>query len=182
MKYQVFIVLLMLSLFSCKNDNQKVAAAIEISAESDKRELTVEDIELEIVDFEGLRKYLEIKDDKTYVLNFWATWCAPCVKELPHFERLNDETSDDDVEVILVSLDFPSKYESNLKPYIIKKNLKSKVIALDDADSNTWIPKISEDWSGAIPATLIYNKSKKQFYEGSFTYKELQDAVKPYLK
>ena len=57
----------------------------------------------------------------------------------------------------------------------------SKVIAFDDVDQNTWIPAIDENWSGAIPATIIYNKSKRKFYEGSFTYEELQTELKQFL-
>jgi thiol-disulfide isomerase/thioredoxin len=131
--------------------------------------------------FNELKPLLEKNDDKTYVVNFWATWCAPCVKELPYFEKLNKEYSQD-VEVILVSLDFPSKYESKLKPYIKNKNLKSKVVALNDVDSNTWIPKVDESWTGAIPATVIFNKTERKFYEQSFNYDELETEVKQFLK
>jgi thiol-disulfide isomerase/thioredoxin len=116
------------------------------------------------------------------VINFWATWCAPCVKELPFFEKLNKTYADRDVEVLLVSLDFPKQYDSKLKPFIEDKKLKSKVVALNDTDANYWIPKISEDWTGAIPATLIYNKDKRQFYEQPFNYEELETQIKQFLK
>ena len=53
---------------------------------------------------------------------------------------------------------------------------------LNDVDSNAWIPKVSEDWSGAIPATIIYNKNKKTFYERSFNYKELETELKQFIK
>jgi hypothetical protein len=69
-----------------------------------------------------------------------------------------------------------------LKPFIQEKKLKSKVVALNDPDANFWIPKISEDWSGAIPATLIYNKEKRQFYEQTFKYEELETQLKQFLK
>lgn len=189
MKYQLITVLIALILFGCKteadNSNSKDTTTAEMKVEDQRSELddiTDEtDIDLEIVDFEGLKPYLSRQDDKVYVINFWATWCAPCVKELPHFEKLNEEMSGKNFEVILVSLDFPTKYETNLKPYIKKHNLKSKIIALNDVDSNSWIPQISEEWSGALPATLIYKNSDKTFYEGSYDYEGLQKAVKPYL-
>ena len=152
------------------SSNQANVSSSEIATDS-----------LEVYDFNGLEKYLNRSDDKIYVVNFWATWCAPCVKELPYFEQLNVEYAKDNVEVILVSLDFPSKYDSNLKPYISEKQLKSKVIALNDTDSNTWIPKVDENWSGAIPATIIYNKDKRKFYEKSFDYQALEKEVKQFL-
>ena len=64
---------------------------------------------LEIYDFSGIEPYLSLAGSKTYIVNFWATWCAPCVKELPHFESIQ-ENYKEDVEVILVSLDFPRQH------------------------------------------------------------------------
>lgn len=160
--------------FSCKDVPKKEQIA-EMSQSIET------EVSLEVYDFEGLQKFLKTTDDKTYVVNFWATWCAPCIKELPYFEKINKDYSDD-VEVILVSLDFPSKYDTKLKPYIKTKNLQSKVIALNDVDSNTWIPKVDESWTGAIPATVIFNKNKRKFYEKSFNYDELETEVKQFLK
>ncbi|WP_317046884.1 TlpA disulfide reductase family protein [Olleya aquimaris] len=137
---------------------------------------------MKIFNFEELENYLATKDKtKTYVVNFWATWCAPCVKELPYFEKLNKEYSNKKVEVILVSLDFPKHLETKLKPFLNKHKLKSEVILLNDVDSNTWIPKVNKDWSGAIPATIIYNQKKTIFYERSFEYKELETELKQFL-
>ena len=135
---------------------------------------------LEVHDFDGVAPYLELDGSKTYVVNFWATWCAPCVKELPYFEELQ-ENYPDAVEVILVSLDFPHQYETKLKPFIQKHGLKSKVVVLDDPDMNTWIPKVNPQWDGAIPVTLIYNKSKRVFYSRTFTYQELETELKTFF-
>ena len=167
--------LAIVAFFGCNNVDKKEPVIVESINSND--ELNSEDIELEVYDFNGLKDFLYREDEKTYVVNFWATWCAPCIKELPYFEKVNHEFKNSDVEVILVSLDFPKKYESKLKPFIKKNDLQSKVIALDDTDQNTWIPGISEDWSGAIPATLIYNRDKRQFYEKSFSYDELVTEI-----
>lgn len=137
-------------------------------------------IDLEVYNFEGIAPYLNLEGSKTYVVNFWATWCAPCVKELPHFESLQSKYIDS-VEVILVSLDFPHQYETKLKPFIQKHQLKSKVVVLDDPDMNSWIPRVNPQWDGAIPVTLIYNVSKRSFYSRTFTYKELETELKTFL-
>ena len=172
MKYiwSLFIIVV----FSCQNDSKaKTSLNIENSKEHND--------ELEVYDFNGLEKFLIKQDDKIYVVNFWATWCAPCIKEMPHFEKLNANYKDKNVEVLLVSLDFPFQYDKKLKPYIKENNLQSKVIALDDPDMNTWMPRVDESWTGAIPITIIYNKDKRQFYERSFTYNELEDELKQFL-
>ncbi|MEP1489767.1 MAG: TlpA disulfide reductase family protein [Algibacter sp.] len=164
--------------FSCKNKVNETT--LEIKKEVVAAQVN-SPLDLEIYDFAGFKSFLEKRDNKIYVINFWATWCAPCVKELPYFEKLNKEYINDNVEVILVSLDFPHVYESKLKPFITKNKLKSKVIALDDVDANSWIPKVDESWTGSIPATVIYRNEKSKFYEQSFTYEELEKEVKQFI-
>lgn len=120
---------------------------------------------------------LHQEGSKTYVVNFWATWCAPCIKELPYFEALNKNQN---IDVLLVSLDFPQHKESRLLPFIKKNQLQSKVVHLDDANENFWINAIDTTWSGAIPATIIYNNQKRGFYERLFTQKELETLVESF--
>lgn len=173
------MVLCLLVIASCKNDKKVEDVSNETAA---AEIIDVSDVKLEIYDFNGLEKFLNLKDDKVYVVNFWATWCAPCVKELPHFEALQENYKSKDVEVFLVSLDFPKQYDKKLKPFIVKHKLQSRVLVLDDVDMNSWIPKIDENWDGAIPVTIIYNKDKRQFYNQTFTYDQLEKEVKQFLK
>ena len=135
------------------------------------------ELSIPVYDFEGLEPLLHLDDGATYIVNFWATWCAPCVKEMPYFEQISSEYGTDEVQVILVSLDMPKMWESHLVPFIEERNLKSQVVVLDDPKQNTWIPLVDESWSGAIPATLIYNKDKRRFYEEPFTYEKLKQVL-----
>jgi len=132
-------------------------------------------------DFEGLQPLLTKNNDSTYVINFWATWCKPCIKEMPYFEKLNTTYASDKVKVVFVSLDFPDKLEKQVIPFIEKNNIQSQVVLLDDPDANSWIPRVSDDWSGAIPATIIYNKNTRRFFERSFTFEELEKEVQSIL-
>jgi len=100
---------------------------------------------------------------------------------LPSFESLNAEYKEKNVEVILVSMDFLQHIETKVIPFVDKRNIQSQVLVLDDAKSHKWIPKVSEEWSGAIPATLIYNNDRRKFYERSFTYTELEAEVQQFL-
>jgi thiol-disulfide isomerase/thioredoxin len=130
-----------------------------------------------IVDFSAIKPLLEKNNDTTYLINFWATWCAPCVKELPYFEKIAEELSDKKFKVILVNLDFPSHYETRLLPFVEEKGIKSTIIVLDDPDANRWINEVDSRWTGAIPATVIYNKNKRKFFEKEFTYDDLKNEV-----
>jgi thiol-disulfide isomerase/thioredoxin len=133
--------------------------------------------EIKTVSFDELAPLLNKKDDKIYVVNFWATWCAPCVKELPYFEKLTKNNPKEKLEVILVSLDFPNQLESRLEPFARKNQLQSTLLFLDEPNENEWIPKIDSNWSGSIPATIIYNKNERQFFEKAFTEQELNQIV-----
>ncbi|MBN2868250.1 MAG: TlpA family protein disulfide reductase [Flavobacteriaceae bacterium] len=149
-----------------------------LSCKEEQKEITFTEI-----DYSGLEKVINRTDkNKTYVVNFWATWCVPCVKELPYFEKLNEEYKDKNVEVILVSLDFPKQFDTKLKTFIKEKQLQSELFALNDMDSNYWIPQVNKDWSGAIPATLIFNSEKREFYEQPFEYEELENIINKFLK
>lgn len=138
------------------------------------RTITKDGITLNVYNFEALEPLLDQDCETLHVINFWATWCKPCVAELPYFERLHTEKN---IPVTLISLDMPNIIESKLIPFIKKEALKSKVVVLDDPDANKWIPKISADWSGAIPATIIIKGEKRKFYEQSFTYETLNEAI-----
>ncbi len=107
----------------------------------------------------------------TLVINFWATWCKPCIQELPAFDSLN--ASKNTCQVILVSLDFKEDLEKKLNPFLKKNNITSECVLLDEVNGNDYINKISEKWSGAIPATIFINKEKRLFAERKFKLIEL---------
>lgn len=126
--------------------------------------------------YDDLEKYLEENKSRPLVVNFWATWCGPCVKELPYFEQLNKENKS--VKVITVSLDFEKDFETKLKTFLKKKKYTFITTFLAAKDYNNWISKVDEDWSGSIPATLIINGDKRIFVEKDFSsYEELNNHV-----
>lgn len=134
---------------------------------------------IEVYDkFSQFEPYLNIKNDTTYIVNFWATWCIPCRKELPDFEKFGKDNTKNKIKILLVSLDTSEDIEKSLKPFIEKYNINSKVIVLDDPDSNNWINKVDPKWSGTIPATLVYNRSYRGFFPHQLTYENLDSIVK----
>jgi thiol-disulfide isomerase/thioredoxin len=139
--------------------------------------------EVKILKFDGLKSSLETSGSRLKVVNFWATWCRPCVEEMPSFLKFQ-EIYKDKIDLILVALDYPSTIDKKVLPFLKSKGISQKVIVLDEPDPNEWIDKISPNWSGAIPATLIVDKSGRfiQFYENSFTLEELEKTLTPFLK
>lgn len=117
--------------------------------------------------------------DTLYIVNFWATWCGPCVKELPEFEKLRKAYEGKPVKIILVSLDFKEEYEKRIPWFIKKKELKHEVVWLNETNANTFIPKIEPSWQGSIPATLIINARNeyRNFYEGTIAAERLRPLI-----
>ena len=122
---------------------------------------------------ESLQERISNKDT-TYIVNFWATWCIPCVKELPEFSKLEEYYKDKPVKVLLVSLDFKESYPERLEKFISKKNLEPEVVWFSETNANEFIPKIERTWSGAIPATMVYREGvDKKFREATVTAEEI---------
>ncbi|MEZ5039790.1 MAG: redoxin domain-containing protein [Saprospiraceae bacterium] len=132
--------------------------------------------------FDQVASIFQQQSDTTYVINFWATWCKPCVKELPYFEALHTDFKGEKLKVILVSLDFQKDIEPKLIPFIKANKLQSNIIALTDHKYNEWIDKVDPEWGGAIPVTVIYKGEHRQFIGESFAnQQELTNLVKNML-
>ncbi|MDP9958705.1 TlpA family protein disulfide reductase [Chryseobacterium lathyri] len=146
--------------------------------------LGAQQTEVSIMKYEDLEKRMQKDNDKLLVVNFWATTCAPCVKELPHFMEINNKLKDQpNFKMILVSLDRLVDKERVLK-FIKNKNLTAEVILLDDIKRmNTWIPRFEKDWDGNIPVTIFYkNGEKVHFNDGEMSKEDLEKTINNNLK
>lgn len=122
--------------------------------------------------------------DTVYIINFWATWCGPCVRELPVFDALAKQYQAQPVKILLVSLDFKDDVAKKLPQFVARKRLLPEVLWLSETNANVFIPKIAPSWEGAIPATLIRNpqKSFQRFIEGMITEGQIIDIVNHQLQ
>ena len=132
--------------------------------------------------FDGLAPLFEQQNDTTYVINFWATWCKPCVEELPYFERLHEAFDGEKLRVVLVSLDFERDLETKLKTFVEERGLQSDVLVLLDGNYNNWIDRVDTEWGGAIPVTVVYNAQRREFVGQQLPgYEELRHLVEGFL-
>lgn len=140
--------------------------------------------ELKEVSYEELMGTVQREDGKIYVVNFFATWCRPCIDEIPDFMEVNSEYEEEEnFKMILVSLDNRKLLNTKVKRFIEKHHISTDVFLLDDfRNIQTWMPATDERWQGAIPATVIYkNGEKLLFRDGSLTRYELEDIVEAHL-
>jgi thiol-disulfide isomerase/thioredoxin len=129
-----------------------------------------------VIKFDSVQKILESQNDEIQIINFWATWCGPCVKELQLFENLDKINTN--IRVTLISLDFAEEFEK-VNSFIKRKKITSTVLLLDEVDYNKWIDRVDQTWSGAIPATLILNSrtGKRKFVEKELLEGDLQKLI-----
>ena len=133
--------------------------------------------QVKLLTLDELDKRIAAGKDTTYVVNFWATWCAPCVAELPNFEKLRVANLKKPVKVILISVDFKSKLQKDVIPFVVKNQLKAEVFLLNETDQQKYIERVDPKWTGAIPATLFVKQKIRRFYEQEFTEKQLKNTL-----
>ncbi|MCE2754916.1 MAG: TlpA family protein disulfide reductase [Ignavibacteriae bacterium] len=140
--------------------------------------------QVKTVKLDALTSLLNNDADSVYVINFWATWCKPCIEELPYFEEATSAFSQKNVRVILVSLDSPLELDRVLLPFVKKKDLKSEILLLDEQNPNEWIDKIETEWTGSLPATIILrNRIKKRvFLEKQLEKEELFTTIQSMME
>ncbi|MNX63188.1 TlpA disulfide reductase family protein [Pedobacter ghigonis] len=133
--------------------------------------------QVRLLTLDELDKRIAAGKDTTYVVNFWATWCGPCVAELPNFEKLRVANLKKPVKVLLISVDFKSKLQKEVIPFVVKNQLKAEVFLLNETDQQKYIERVDPKWTGAIPATLFVKQKTRRFYEQEFTEKQLKNTL-----
>ena len=158
-----------------QNTKKKMSGAVSITHVENK---------VTVVNFDKLESIIKKKDNKLYVVNFWATWCRPCVMELPEFMEVNKIYRDKpNFKMILVSLDIAKEVELVVQPFLSKNKIDTDVYLLDDNKRmNQWIPAVDKNWGGSIPATVFYrNGEKLDFKESKMQKSELVKLISKYL-
>ncbi|MBL7731829.1 MAG: redoxin domain-containing protein [Chitinophagaceae bacterium] len=125
-----------------------------------------------------------IAESKTpLIINMWATWCKPCIEELPYFLSEVKAHQQDSVQLLLVSLDFKESFPAGISAFVKKRKYNAPVVWLDETDADYFCPKIDPKWSGAIPASLFINNKTgyRKFVEEQLTHEELKAQIKSLL-
>ncbi len=122
--------------------------------------------EIEVVKYEQLNSIFNEDSTKLTVVNFWATWCGPCVDEMPYFVEATEKYKNENVRFVFVSLDRIKQLDS-VKNFAKKFKMNGKLLLLDDAKRmNEWIPAIQKNWQGNIPVTILYKDGQQILFHG----------------
>lgn len=132
----------------------------------------------ELVKLDKLQKIIQNEQEQIQVINFWATWCAPCLKELPLFEKIHTNTKDVLVRLVSMDMDLDPDPEK-VRKFVIRKKIQSQVLILNEQNPNLWIDQLDKAWSGALPATLVINNKtgKRKFVEKELHEGDLEKLI-----
>lgn len=133
--------------------------------------------EIRQMKIEDLETFIATRD-KPAVINFWATWCKPCIEEMAWFNKIVNQNKK--VELVFVSLDNYTAYPEKIRSFINSKNIKATLIWLNETNADVFCPRIDEDWQGSIPATLFLNHKRnyRRFIESQISPSEVRKQLR----
>lgn len=150
-----------------------MALFLFLSCHRDKNET------IEVLDhYSDLQKIIDAQGDRPLILNFWSTYCPPCIKELPLFDSLEVAYKSRDIKVLLINLDAVKDLESRVYPFVKKQGIKQEIKLLNDQNYTKWTEQVDSSWYGALPATLMIKGHKRHFRFGSYdSFADLKATV-----
>lgn len=127
-----------------------------------------------------VEKYIAAAKGEVLVINFWATFCKPCVAEIPSFIGITNKYKADKVKLLLVSLDLPAAYPAKISSFAKKHQFNTRIVWLNETNADYFCPRIDSSWSGSIPATLILNTKTgyRKFFEEEIPEAKFEEAIK----
>lgn len=140
--------------------------------------------EVKVIKYEELFQMVNQPTDQLIAVNFWATWCGPCVEEMPHFVEVSEQYKENpNFKILFVSMDRVKQLEK-VKQFMNDYKINAEVVLLDDNKRmNEWIPAIDKSWSGNIPVTVFYQNGEKVHFVGQDMSKnELEQNIKTFIK
>ncbi len=135
--------------------------------------------QIPVVDDAWLKNKIENRNGKILFINFWATWCEPCVEEFPDLVKIYNENKDSSFEFLSVSVNLPSEIEDKVKPFLKEQSADFPVVVIEEKRSEEIINLVNPDWDGTVPATIIYdeNGKRKEFFAEAKNYEIFNKSI-----
>ena len=186
MKKIILSTLLLTALYSCKKEGQKtenIAASdsLSVTQPTGAEESTYIPKELSP---ENVSQYLAKNNDTLYVTNFFATWCGPCMREIPSFKSKMEELKGKPVKFTFINLDDKADWAGAVKNFATENKLGKNVILLDGQklDQNFFSSNFKQWDGGSIPFTFMRKGDKTDEYLGMMTEDVLNSKIDSFLK
>lgn len=166
--YRIFFALLIITI----SINPHLSSAEEKQA--DKAPI------IQNINLKQIEALLSEKRQGLIIINLWATWCPPCVAELPYFENIYKNYPRDKVHIYLINIEGKESKEKVLEPFLKKNPLPCPVYLLEDGTPEELEKVLKTEISGALPITLFYNSDGKLIkkFEESITEEKIKSILK----
>ena len=117
---------------------------------------------------------------KPLVIDFWATFCVPCLQEIPYFQEITEKYRSQEVSILLVSLDLKEYYPDSIIATVKKHKISQPVVWLNETNADYFCPKIDTTWTGGMPSSLFVNNATgyHKFFEEPLSKEKLEDEVR----
>jgi thiol-disulfide isomerase/thioredoxin len=159
----------------CRPNDQRNSHLAGGASTADRKQVET----VEPIDKTGLQKLIKERNGRILFLNIWATWCAPCVEEFPDLVKLSRAYPERELEVVGISADYPDEVESKILPFIKKHDVPFRILVAKFEHQEDFINGVNPSWSGALPATLIYDQHGNQrlFLVGQGTFERFKKSI-----
>jgi len=167
----IFSLVIILFFFSgCSEENGKINSDVQSSYENRT---------IPVVDEVWLQNKINNRNGKILFINFWATWCVPCVEEFPDLVKIYNEYKDSDFEFLSVSVDLPSEIETKVKPFLKEQSAEFQVVVAEEKRSDKIINLINPEWNGAVPLTVIYDAegNRQEYIPETKEYESFRNSI-----
>ena len=132
---------------------------------------------------DDIKSIMDANKGKVVLLNFWATWCKPCVKEFPDLVKLQNNYKDKGFVLVFISADMPEEIKSKVTPFLNQEKVDFTTYYIGSDKPEDIINYVDKDWQGAIPSTYIYDKegNVKTSILGTKSYEQFESEITKYL-
>lgn len=143
----------------------------------------IADSKIQSVDINQLKKIISQNKGKIVMVNFWATWCGPCVEEFPDLVKLYNKHKNNKFTLIGASLDSPGD-EAKIARFVQSQNTRFPVYHVKIKDPGKFIEQFDKKWGGEIPRTYLYDRNGKviKSWSGSRSFEEFEREVLAAMK
>ena len=130
----------------------------------------------------GYPKMIAAQKGKVVLVDFWATWCVPCRKEMPELAKLEAKLKAKGLVLIPISADEPEN-EAAAREFLSKAGIKTQGYLKAPKDDDAFIRAIDPKWGGELPALVLYDRAgrKVQIWKGETAIAAIEAAVNKLL-